>query len=182
VNGPFSGVFAGGNYQLGRFVAGLEGDWQRSNLTGNNQQQALIGAAAALPTPTGVFPGGPFTVATTIRNSESIRGRLGIALGRLLVFGTGGLAWGDPTNAYALLGSAPFVANGGISSGWTAGAGLDYALTDNVFGRIEYRYTDLKTSGFVAAAADAADAANNVTLSDVRVGIAYKFNPLPDND
>jgi opacity protein-like surface antigen len=182
VNGPFSGVFAGGNYQLGRFVAGIEGDWQRSNLTGNSQQQAAIGAAAALPSPTGVFPGGPFTVATTIKDSESVRGRFGVALGRFLVFGTGGWAWGDPSNAYALLGAAPFVANGGNASGWTAGAGVDYALTDNVFGRIEYRYTDLRTSGFVSVAADAADAADRVPINDIRVGFAYKFNPLPDDD
>jgi outer membrane immunogenic protein len=182
VNGPFAGVFAGGNYQFGRFVAGLEGDWQRSNLTGNNQQQATINAAASLPVATGVFPGGPFTVSTTIKDSESVRGRFGYAFDRFLVFGTGGLVWGDPTNAYALLGAAPFIANGGDSPGWTAGVGLDYALTDNVFGRVEYRYTDLKTSGFVNVAADMADAANGVSISDVRVGFAYKFDPFAGND
>ena len=181
-NGPFSGVFVGANYQLGHSVAGVEGDWQRSNLTGNNEQQADIGAAAALPAPTGAFPGGPYTVSTTIKDDESIRGRLGYSYGRFLVFGTGGFAWGDPSSAYALLGAAPFVAGGGNASGWTAGAGLDYAFTDNVFGRIEYRYTDLTTSGFVKAATDAGDAANKVPINDVRVGIAYKFNPLAGND
>jgi outer membrane immunogenic protein len=182
VSGPFAGVFAGGNYQFGRFVAGFEGDWQRTNLTGNNQQQAAITAATSLPAATGAFPGGPFTVLTTIKEDASIRGRLGFAYGRFLHFGTGGLAWGNPTHDYALLGSAPFVANGGNSLGWTAGAGLDYALTDNVFGRIEYRYTNLRTSGFVNAATDSADAANKVPISDVRVGFAYKFNPLAAND
>jgi opacity protein-like surface antigen/outer membrane receptor protein involved in Fe transport len=182
VNGPSAGFFAGGNYQLGRFVAGLEGDWQRPNLTGNNQQQAAIGGAASLPAATGTFPRGPFTVSTTIKDSESVRGRLGFAFNRFLVFGTGGFAWSDPANTYALLGSAPFVSNGNNSSGWTAGAGLDYAFTDNVFGRIEYRYTDLKTSGFVGAATDTADSTNRVPISDVRVGLAYKFNPLGDND
>ncbi len=178
VNGPFAGVFAGGNYQLGRFVAGIEGDWQRSNLTGNNEPQATISAAATLPSSAGVFPSGPFTVATTIKDSESVRGRLGFVLGRFLVFGTGGWAWGDPSNAYALLGSAPFVSHGWNASGWTAGAGLDYALTDHVFGRVEYRYTDLRIGGFVNVTADAADAANRVPISDFRVGFAYKFDPL----
>jgi opacity protein-like surface antigen len=182
VNGPFAGVFAGGNYQLGRFVVGIEGDWQKSNLTGNNQELGGDTAVANWPAVTGTFPGGPFALATTIKDDESVRGRLGFTFDRFLVFGTGGFAWGDPSNAYALVGSAAFVANGGNSSGWMSGAGLDYALTDNVFGRIEYRYTDLKISGFVNVAADAADAANRVPISDVRVGFAYKFDPLSGND
>ena len=74
-----------------------------------------------------------------------------------------------------MLGSTPFVANGGNRSGWTAGGGLDYAVTDHVFGRVEYRYTDLAGAGFVNATADDADAGHRVTISDVRVGLAYKF-------
>ena len=61
VNGPFAGGFVGGNYQFDHVVAGVEGDWQWGNLTGNNQQQAAIGAA-------GAFPGGPFTISTTIKD------------------------------------------------------------------------------------------------------------------
>ena len=76
VTGPFAGSFVGANYQFDQIVAGIEGDWQKSNLIGNNQQQAPIGAAVALPAPTGVFPGGPFTVSTTIKNYGSVRGRI----------------------------------------------------------------------------------------------------------
>jgi outer membrane immunogenic protein len=159
-------------------VAGVVGDWQRANLTGNSEQQATIAAAAALPAPTGTLPGGPFTVSTTIKEDESVRGRLGFAIDRYLLFATGGFAWGDPSNTYTILGAAPFEGNGSNASGWTAGAGLDYALTDDVFGRIEYRYTDLRTSGFVNVAADAADSTNRAPISDVRVGFAYKFDPL----
>jgi opacity protein-like surface antigen len=174
-SGPFAGIFGGGNYQSGQFVIGVEGDWQKSNLTGNNQQQAAIGAAAALPAPTGAFPAGPFTVSTTIKDYESVRGRIGFALDRFLIFGTAGWAWGDPSNAYALLGAAPFVSNGGSASGWTAGAGLDYAFTDHVFGRVEYRCTDLGFAGFVNTAANAANSASRAPISDFRVGVAYKF-------
>ena len=88
---------------------------------GNNQQEAAIGAA-------GAFPGGPFTISTTIKDYESVRARLGIAYDRFLVFGTGGCAWGNPSTSYALLGAAPFATNAGNSNGWTAGAGVDYAL------------------------------------------------------
>ena len=32
--------------------------------------------------------------------------------------------------------------------GWTAGVGTDIKLTDNVFGRVEYRYTDFGSKNF----------------------------------
>ncbi len=32
--------------------------------------------------------------------------------------------------------------------GWTAGVGTDIKLTDNVFGRVEYRYTDFGSKSF----------------------------------
>ena len=89
VNGPVAGLFLGGNYQINRIVLGVEGDWQWSNLPGNNQILAPLGAA-------GIFPGGPFMVSTTVKDYASVRGRLGLAFDRFLVFGTGGGAWGIP--------------------------------------------------------------------------------------
>ena len=75
-------------------MVGLEGDWQWSNLIGNNQTLAPLGAA-------GAFPGGPFTISTTVKDYASIRGRLGFAFARFLVFGTGGWAWGNPSTSFA---------------------------------------------------------------------------------
>jgi opacity protein-like surface antigen len=43
-------------------------------------------------------------------------------------------------------------------------------------GRIEYRYTNLGTSSLVNAATDSADRGHRVPISDVRTGIAYKFD------
>ena len=114
-----------------------------------------------------------------MKDYASIRGRLGVAFDRLLVFGTAGWAWGNPSTSYALTGAAPFVTNGGNSTGWTAGAGVEYAFTDSVFGRIEYRYTNLRTVGFVNVATNAAEAGGNLPISDLRAGIAYKFGGGP---
>ena len=166
--GPFAGTFVGGNYQFNRFVLGVEGDWQWSNLTGNNQVLAPLGA-------TGALPSGPFTVSTTTKDYGSIRGRLGVAFDRFLVFGTGGWATGNPSTAFALTGAAPFVTTGGKSNGWTAGGGIEYAITDTILGRIEYRYTDLQTSGFVNVPANIADGGTRTPISDFRAGFAYKF-------
>jgi opacity protein-like surface antigen/outer membrane receptor protein involved in Fe transport len=168
VTGPFAGSFIGGNYQFDRFVLGVEGDWQWSNLTGNSQVLAPLGA-------TGVLPGGPFTISTTTKDYGSIRGRLGVALDRFLVFGTGGWATGNPSTACALTGAAPFVTTGGKSNGWTVGAGIEYAITNTILGRIEYRYTNLETSGFVHVPTNSTDAGTRAPISDFRAGIAYKL-------
>jgi opacity protein-like surface antigen len=167
VTGPFAGCFVGGNYQFNRLVLGVEGDWQWSNLIGNSQSLAPLGA-------TGTLPAGPFTVSTTTKDYSSIRGRLGIAFDRFLIFGTGGWAVGNPSTAFALAGSAPFVTTDGKSNGWTAGAGVEYAITDTILGRIEYRYTDLEPSGFVNAT-NSADTGTRAPTSDFRFGIAYKL-------
>jgi opacity protein-like surface antigen len=45
-----------------------------------------------------------------------------------------------------------------------------------VFGRIEYRYTNLGTSSFVSGPTNSADGGHRVPISDVRTGIAYKFD------
>jgi opacity protein-like surface antigen/outer membrane receptor protein involved in Fe transport len=173
VNGPFAGGFIGGNYQFNKFVVGAEGDWQRSRLTGNSQQLAPLGTA-------GAFPGGPFLISTAIKDYGSLRGRVGFAFDRFLAFGTAGWACGNLSTSYALIGAAPFLTNGSdCTKGWTAGAGVDYAFTDNVFGRIEYRFTDLATSSFVNVPMDSADAKNRVSISEARVGIAYKFGGGP---
>jgi outer membrane immunogenic protein len=166
--GPFAGSFFGVNCQFNRFVLGVEGDWQWSNLTGSNQTLAPLGA-------TGALPSGPFTVSTTTKDYGSIRGRLGAALDRFLVFGSAGWATGNPSTAFAPTGAAPFVTTGGKSNGWTAGAGIEYAITDTILGRIEYRYTDLHASGFVDIPANIADGGTRTPISDFRAGIAYKL-------
>ena len=173
VSGPVAGLFVGGNYQLNRIVLGAEGDWQWSNLIGNNQILAPLGAA-------GAFPAGPFTISTTVKDYASVRGRLGFAFDRFLAFGTAGWAWGNPSTSYALVGAAPFVNQGGRATGWTAGVGVDYAFTDSVFARIEYRYTSLATAGFVSVATNSAEAPNRLPISDLRAGIAYKFGGRSD--
>lgn len=84
----------------------------------------------------------------------TVRGRLGYAYDRYLIYGTGGVAFGD-------------IKSGGSSTtrtGWTLGAGIEAALTSNVTGRLEYRHTDLGTWNAV-----------HQTNDDLMVGVAMKF-------
>ena len=95
------------------------------------------------------------------------------------MFGAGGWAWGNPSTSYALTGTASFISNVSNSTGWTAGAGVEYAFTDSVFGRVEYRYTNFRIASFVNVATNASAAGNNLPISDLRAGIAYKFGVGP---
>jgi opacity protein-like surface antigen len=117
-----------------------------------------------------------------VKDYASLRGRLGVAFNRFLAFGTVGWAWGNPLMSYALVGEAPFVNQGGRATGWTAGVGVDYAVTESVFARFEYRYTGLTTAGFVSPATNSAEASIQVPINDLRAGIAYKFGiPVASN-
>ncbi|MGY2052569.1 outer membrane protein [Methylobacterium sp. JK268] len=74
----------------------------------------------------------------------TVRGRIGYGFGRFLVYGTGGFAYGGgslPTFASTYTGTLP----GTTRTGWTAGAGLEYAITDQISARIEGLYVDLRS-------------------------------------
>ena len=162
VNGPIAGGFVGGNYQIGTFVVGAEADWQWANLTGNS------GAIAAV--------GGPFTIASTVKSYGSARGRAGFAVDHWLFFGTAGWAWGTWSTSYAAAGLAPFITNSASSNkGWTAGAGIEYAFTNNLLGRVEYRYTNLGTVAFTNVPSNSSDLGNKMVINDIRAGLAFKF-------
>jgi outer membrane immunogenic protein len=64
----------------------------------------------------------------------STRGRVGVLLGpSLLVYGTGGVAYGRLDTTLADM----------SFTGWTAGAGLEYNITRHLSVRAEYRYYDI---------------------------------------
>jgi outer membrane immunogenic protein len=157
VHGPIAGGFVGGNYQMGALVLGAEADWQWANLTGNR------------PVAGGVF--GPLTMATTVKSYGSARGRLGYAVERWLIFGTAGWAWGTWSTSYGGL----FTNSATSHVGWTAGAGVEYAFTNFLLGRLEYRYTNLGTVTFADAPSGTSEPGNKVTISDIRGGLAFKF-------
>jgi outer membrane immunogenic protein len=180
-NGFAGGVQAGVNFQFGSIVTGLEADVQYVD-------QAK----------TARFTGNPVlgTALTTSASSElkwlgTLRGRVGFAADRLLVYGTGGFAFGEVETAGSVVGvAAPGLAWAGTNSatrtGWAAGGGVEYAFTDNISLKAEYLYYDLGSSTFTAAgnaavrATAALDGVDYVGRSDtkgslVRAGLNYRF-------
>ena len=97
----------------------------------------------------------------------SLRARLGYAVTpEILLYGTGGLAGRSLKVEDTVLGSS----DSATMLGWTAGLGTDIKLTDNVFGRVEYRYTDFGSKDFGGGIGNVKATDNRVTF-----GVGMKF-------
>ena len=109
----------GYNYQIGGLVIGLEADAAYTDLT----------ARRGVVTPA---PGGLNTFRQDLNFLGTVRGRVGYAFDRVLVYGTGGFAYGDVDSRatfFSPAGAAQFIGGrAGIQTGWAAGAGIEYAL------------------------------------------------------
>ena len=70
----------------------------------------------------------PAAFNTTLDYIGTVRGRIGYAFGRWMPYVTGGLAWGH-TRALINDGSGSII--GQYKPGWTAGLGLEFAVSGN---------------------------------------------------
>ncbi|MDN2565002.1 porin family protein [Aquibium sp. A9E412] len=141
----FSGsAFGGYNMQSGTFVYGVEGDIGYSGVDGTN---------AGVRSEAGV--------------EGSLRARLGLAAtDTVLVYGTAGGAAGNVKI------TDPAGSDSNTMLGWTAGVGVDAKLTEQVFGRLEYRYTDYGSETFnTGSGAQSVDATSN----KIMLGVGMKF-------
>jgi outer membrane immunogenic protein len=113
----------------------------------------------------------------------SLRLRAGIAADRALFYATGGLAVGGVSLESDLSQEA---LDAGLTNddydktkwGWTIGAGVEYAVTDALSARIEYRYTDLGKSDVRVenAAGVGVDGETDNDFHAVRAGLSWHFN------
>ncbi len=119
------------------------------------------------------FRGGDWAYEQEIRAQGSLRGRVGYAAGRFLPYLTAGAAIADLSNVYLFEGSQSISET---RIGWTAGAGLAYAIDSKWSALIEYRYTDFGRFTHYPTVWQA-DFLNthHVTTQAVRVGVSYRF-------
>ncbi|MDH4414215.1 MAG: porin family protein [Rhizobium sp.] len=94
----------------------------------------VVGAEADLAYDWNEFTRGTETLKTTVQGG--VRARAGYAVDRALLYAAGG--WTATQLSYEDTG----VSIDRTLKGWTIGAGIDYALTDRIFARGEYRYND----------------------------------------
>ena len=196
-NGVIGGAHVGYQIQLPQWsmfsssgvVLGLEGSVDGTSLTNTG---ALF------------FPDG--TTLSAHSNADiqgSIRGRLGIAWDRALIYATGGVAFGGFNTDYSFIGNLngnkhinggnDFFGTNSFSNtrvGWTVGGGIDYAITNNWSVFAEYRYTNfghigspgLFAGGFAVAPVLAGAFVNSnrtINQNQVQIGFSYRFDMLP---
>jgi outer membrane immunogenic protein len=159
VSGVTGGGFFGANYQTGMVVVGLEGDVEGSDLTGG---------WIDLPT------GGQGR--TKIDFQSSLRGRIGLASDRAMVYATGGAAFGNVAHTYTNLLTGVSETFSGTRTGWTVGGGVEFVIAPNWLARAEYRYTDYGMSRASSVTSfPGLTGTQEVKLNTIRVGFAYKF-------
>ncbi|HZP75686.1 MAG TPA: outer membrane protein [Pseudolabrys sp.] len=167
LNGPISangtkfigGLQAGYNWQIQNFVLGLEGD---------------ISFGSGTRSGTGTSLGGTDIFSSRLSWLSTIRGRLGVAFDRLLVYGTGGVAFAKFNDT--LTDTFPFTATPSSNqTGWAAGAGLEYAFTEHWTVRGEYLHAGFRSRTALDSAGNGYVFAFKDSVDIGRVGINYKF-------
>jgi outer membrane immunogenic protein len=156
-NAAVAGGQLGFNWQSDWAVFGVEGDLDWSD---QNKTQVVA----------------PFTNNSKSPWFATIRGRFGGAFDRLLVYGTAGVAFVDVSQNITATGFGTLFDQSQVDFGWTAGAGVEGAFTDNWTARVEYLFidADLSLSGPYAVVGTLSHS-GTITRNIVRGGINYKF-------
>jgi outer membrane immunogenic protein len=182
-----SGVTAGGQagynyeYSLGNgqgIVFGLEADAAYTDLSSDIPIDS-----------SGVIPGTSIDFHSRLDYLGTIRGRLGYAYDRFMIYGTGGFAYGTVEHSATLLGAGAPLATASLKTtevGFAYGGGMEYALPTDAFYhfsntsavtlRVEYLRYDLgDTNAIFAIGPLPVEIKLRDTGNIARAGINYKF-------
>ena len=162
---PNHGGFAGGgqlgyNYQAGNFVFGVEGDFS-----------GIANKASVTFTPP--LRGIPISATSDLDWMATVRGRVGVAFGQALIYGTGGVAFASFSDAwgFTFLGGNAF-AKDETRTGWVAGGGFEYMFLPKWSAKIEYLFIDTDdTDATLFGTTVSGRARDNI----VRAGVNYHF-------
>jgi outer membrane immunogenic protein len=145
--GWFGGGQVGYNWQYApNWVLGVEADLSGSNINGTNVAGAPL-------------------VNSKVNYFGTARGRLGYTVDRVMVYGTGGLAWAHNRANDGL------VQDDQTQVGWTAGAGIEYAFAPNWSTKIEWLYADYGNKNYALTVPTRVDLTDNT----VKLGLNYRF-------
>lgn len=130
--GGIYGLKAGYNWLLGgNLLLGLEADYERRTKSQDETFQEYFGVTSTL-----------YSAKTELKQGGSLRARFGYLFnGKGLVYLTGGYAAVEAKRTWNEFGRTS-ESHTDWQDGWSAGAGIEYLLLDNVSAAVEYRYTD----------------------------------------
>jgi len=180
-SGVAGGVQYGCQQQFGSWVLGLDSDFDFTSLNDT------IFASHPIQSSVGAYTE---TLSQKLNWFSTTRGRVGFAWDRWMLFATGGLASGRVHASYLLQPAGLTLRYEGSDSwtrfGWTVGAGVEYAVTDNWFVRGEYMYIDLGHHNFVSPGIGPLGGNPVFWNSDIdtrfhvmRIAASYRFTGAP---
>jgi outer membrane immunogenic protein len=169
-----SGFIAGGHggydWQQGSWVYGLAAD-----LSGSGLRSSMSGGLVGI--------GCPFDAASTSAKIDwygTVRGRIGWSGGNFLLYGTGGLAYGDVnlTSSYTAGNTTTTASVSQVKTGFVVGGGLDYLLQPNLVLNLSYQYVDLGTLNLASANPPATQTASaQARFHALMAGLSWRFSP-----
>jgi outer membrane immunogenic protein len=162
VNGFLGGGQIGYNFQSGIVVFGVEADASWSNIKGTTPCIFILSCKREVD-----FLG-------------TITGRLGFTADRALIYVKGGGAWAHVEHDVQFSGVS-FTSADKTLWGWTVGAGVEYAITENFSAKLEYNYMDFgsNTLSFPIQYFGAVDVDTTTSLHVVKFGVNYRFGSGP---
>jgi outer membrane immunogenic protein len=181
--GVLGGLEAGYNWQLGHFVLGIETDFSAWDMSSNSGQTA----SGLAPPAFGLPPGSLITYSSsgTLTSNwlYTLRPRVGFANGNMLTYLTAGLAVTNVRFSESItLGSGAPTLTGSTSTtvaGWTAGGGVEYALSWNWFIKAEYLYASFSNQTAAQVVGPfptlTGTATANLNANILRAGFDYRF-------
>jgi outer membrane immunogenic protein len=168
VAGFIAGAQFGINYELAPWVIGAEASWTDSAVSGSDLASVAgnaLGATQERASSNALW----FGAAT---------GRVGYAANDLLFYAKGGGAWLDVNYTQDRLVTGVTATSQTLHdhrTGFTAGLGLEYGMTENLSAKFEYDFYDFGTQNYNFTATPVAIRSYLHTLT---VGLNYRFNWL----
>jgi outer membrane immunogenic protein len=162
------GVQLGYNWQRGCTVFGVEADWSWSSAK-----------TSFVDNPN--FPAFSGVLDTNLKSFGTARTRTGIIVDDVMLYVTGGFAWGNVNNTYTRTFGGPFEQFEFSSTrwGWTVGAGSEWKFASNWSLKSEVLYMQFKQQQetfFSPINAANFRFSNNDSVVVARMGVNYIFN------
>ena len=154
-------------------VIGVEADFDGSGIHSGG---ALGQFAQGFPIGVSNYVG----VQSNVDYFGTVRGRLGVAFDRLLVFGTGGFAYGETEASVSSPENGVYNHARNFHTGYAYGGGFEFALTNHLLLRAEYLHLELNNKAIVANGGNPTNVSYSFyekpSLDIVRAGLDYKFD------
>lgn len=167
-DGMFGGVQVGFNRRMGNFFVGLEADLQTADISGSSTTSGA---------------GFTYAASASVDWFGTARVRGGYATDAMLIYATGGLAFGnvDYDATFKTGNTSVHLSGDDTHVGFVLGAGVELALRSNWSLKFEYQYLnfgDQRARGSYSSTTTSDDDCDTVTTTTVRSGFDTDIHTL----